>query len=105
LGKFSSEKHKEGKTRPIKVILHTKECRDKVMRNLYKLGESDSIIIKKAQLGYDLNEEERDEVKKKLEEAKALTSSQDDFFWKVRGPPWAMWLKREKKRIAQAIVP
>ena len=32
LGKFDPQKHKEGKTRPIKVSFHTKECRDSVMR-------------------------------------------------------------------------
>jgi hypothetical protein len=105
LGRFDNEKHKEGKIRPLKVLLQSKEDRDQVMRNLFKLNSSDNPSIKETHIGYDLNENQRDIVTEKINEAKALTNSQPDYFWKVRGPPWALWLKREKKRqpLADAI--
>jgi hypothetical protein len=98
LGNFDLQKHKDGKIRPIKIILHTKECRDHIMRNLYKMSNLQDESIKIAQLGYDLSEEERDVIKKTVDEAKTLSNSSTEFFWRVRGPPWALWLKKEKRR-------
>ena len=98
LGKFESQKHKEGKMRPIKVSFHTKECRDSVMRNAPRLADASDPEIKNIHLGYDLSQNERDTVKAKIEEAKKLSAESDQFFYKVMGPPWKLWLKPEPKR-------
>jgi hypothetical protein len=42
------------------------------MQNLFKLGTSEIPSIKNAQIGYDLNKEERQFVKEKVDEAKAF---------------------------------
>jgi hypothetical protein len=98
LGRFDPQKHTDGKIRPIKVLLHTKESRDSIMRNLYKLNHVDN-ELKKAQIGYDLSEDEREVVKGKVDEAKTLSEGSAEFFYRVRGPPWALWLKKEKRRV------
>ena len=98
LGRFDHEKDQDGKCRPLRLIFESKEDRDRVLRNRYKLGEwEDESPLKKVQLNYDLSKEERQEVNNKLSEAKTKTNSQEEYFWKVRGPPWALWFKRENK--------
>ena len=91
LGKFDPQMHKEGKTRPIKVSFHTKECRDSVMRNASRLADTTDPELTHIHIGYDLSQNELDIVKAKIEEAKQLSrESEQFFFYKVKGPPWKL---------------
>ena len=96
LGKFDEEKHNEGKCRPIKVSFHSKQNRDSVMLNLFKLKDTTGPDLANLQVGYDLSPAERDAVAEKVREAK--DRSGDQYFWRVRGPPWALWLVKSKRR-------
>ena len=84
LGKFDEEKHNEGKCRPIKVSFHSKQNRDSVMLNLFKLKDTTGPDLANLQVGYDLSPAERDAVAEKVREAK--DRSDDQYFWRVRGP-------------------
>ena len=96
LGKFDSGSHKDGKCRPIKLVLYSKGDRDSVMRNAFKLGETDKDDLKNIKLGYDLSQTERSEIKAKIDEAKS--KSDEQFFYRVRGPPWSLRLQRVTRR-------
>ena len=96
LGKFDSDSHKDGKCRPIKLVLYSKGDRDSVMRNAFKLGETDKDDLKNIKLGYDLSQTERSEIKAKIDEAKS--KSDEQFFYRVRGPPWSLRLQRVTRR-------
>ena len=100
LGRFSEDKHKEGKSRPIKLVLYKSDDRDSIMRNAYLLGEGECSDpeLRGIHLGYDLSEQERNDIKVKIDEAKELSSNSNKYFWKVRGPPWNLWLKKVEKR-------
>ena len=98
LGRFDQDLHSQGKSRAIKAFLNNKEERDSVMRNAYKLGQSNNEALKNAQICYDLTQEEQKTYQSTVQEAKDKTASQDKFFWKVRGPPWALRMTREIKR-------
>ena len=81
--------------RPMKVVMYNKEGRDSVMRNLHRLREA-AMPFKNFSVGYDMTIVEREELRKKIEEAKERNLSQNEFFWKVRGPPWALKLKKRQ---------
>ena len=98
IGRFDPEKQKEGKCRGLKVVLHSKEDQESVMRCSFKLGQCTDPQIKIVNINYDLTESDRKLRKEKIEEAKAKTASDAKFFWKVRGPPWSLRLRREEKR-------
>ena len=99
LGRFDASMHSEGKNRPLKILLGSKDARDSVMRNRFKLGETNSNDLKNIKLGYDLSLTERAEVKDKIDEAKS--KSNDQFFCRVRGPPWALRLQMVERRQPQ----
>ena len=96
LGKFDLDSHKDGKCRPIKLVLYSKGDRDSVMRNAFKLGETDKDDLKNIKLGYDLSQTERSEIKAKIDEAKC--KSDEQFFYQVWGPPWSLRLQRVTRR-------
>ena len=102
LGRFDSNKHSEGKCRPLKVVLYNKECRDSIMRNRFKLNLSKEAEMKNIRIAYDLSPEEWNAVNEKIEEAKTKSAEQDHYFWKVRGPPWALRLVRDRKKTTQS---
>ena len=96
VGRYNNEKTQEGKCRPIKVIFHSKEDQESVMRNAYKLSNSDDENLKKVRLSQDYTKDERRLIDDKIKEAKA--KSTDQVFWLVRGPPWNLWLKKLTKQ-------
>jgi hypothetical protein len=97
VGLYDQEKQNAGKSRPLKIVLHNRECRDRVMRNLYRLRDADA-PYSGFSVGYDLTITERESMKAKVEEAKAKNANQQEYFWKVRGPPWALRLRRDTRR-------
>jgi hypothetical protein len=96
LGRFDIDKSKDGKSRPLKIVMHNKNSRDRIMRNLFKLKDAPP-DTKKLSISYDLTQTEREELAKKIQEAKVKSDSSDTFVWKIRGPPWAMKTIRGKK--------
>ena len=99
LGTFDAEGHKEGKRRPMKIVLYNKESRDAALRNSYKLNESEDAILKEIHIGPDMSKEQKKERDDKIEEAKEKTRNDDgDHFWRVRGPPGRLSMKRVRKR-------
>ena len=65
------------------------------MRNLFKLKDCSDDDLKNIQVGYDLSKTEREKVQAKIEEAKSKSNDQD--FWTVRGPPWALRLIKTER--------
>lgn len=94
MGRFNGEKHAEGKRRPLKVVLLNKSDKDSVLRNSFKLKDSD---LKEMHLGLDMTREERKLVTDKIDEANNLNNTQAEITYRVRGPPWSMWLKPFRK--------
>jgi hypothetical protein len=81
----------------MKIIMHNKEGRDMIMRNLHRLKDA-ALPYKDFSVGYDLTATEREHFKQKVEEASTKNQEQQAYFWKVRGPPWALRLRRENRR-------
>ena len=98
LGRFESDKHQQGKCRPVKIVLHSKEDRDSIMRNAFKISETEDESVRGIHLGYDMTLDERKAVEEKIAEANEKNANSTQFWWKVRGPPWALRLKREKRK-------
>ena len=56
-----------------------------------------TVTLDKCILGTTYPPEERELRDEKIKEAKAKNEASSEYFWRVRGPPWALWLKRSKK--------
>ena len=96
LGQFNADGHDAGKCRPLKVVFHSKNDRDSVLRNTFKLGSTTDEELKNINVAYDLSPAERDARKAKIDEAKA--NSTDTHFWRVKGPPWNLYTVRVERR-------
>ena len=86
--------------RPIKVAFKTVFDKRKFMSSLVKLKElDDSSIYKNINISHDLSPEMRAETKKLLKQAydKNQAAPENDFLWKVRGPPCSPRLVKIKK--------
>ena len=98
LGRFDAEKHSQGKVRPVKVVLNSKEDRDILMCRKSNLRQSGDEGVRQLHIAYDLTEEERRQLRLKIDEANAKNREDQDFFHRVQGPPWALWIKKERRR-------
>ena len=65
LGRFDDAKHNQGKCRPLKITLHSKNDRDSVIKNAFKLGSVTDDELKKVNIQYDLSPLEKAELQKK----------------------------------------
>ena len=63
-----SEKHKQGKYRPIKIMMHNTEDRDSVTCNVFKLSDADEESVKGIHLGFEMTLGERKAVDEKIAE-------------------------------------
>ena len=100
LGKFNKDTVKE-KPRPIKIVFGNKISRDEAInnaRNLGKIQDENLIWLKNLQICYDLNKEQREQQKAKIEEAKELSKNSETHVWRVRGTPGNMFLKKFEKK-------
>ena len=77
-------------TRPIKVVFKQNWEKRKFLSRLYRLKVDEK--FKNINVSHDMNEEERVENKKLLKEAYEMNINENNqnFKYKVRGPPWAM---------------
>ena len=90
----------ENSKRPIKVAFKTLFDKRKFMSSLVKLKELDSTsIYRRINISHDLSPEMRHETKKLLKQAydKNQASPDNDFLWKVRGPPCSPRLVKVNK--------
>ena len=76
--------------RPIKVSFHQSFDKRKFLSSLYKLKTDKK--FNDIRISHDMSEEDRKENKRLLKEAweKNKKENNDEFKYKVRGPPWSM---------------
>jgi hypothetical protein len=86
LGRFNADRCKERKFRPIKVRFSRKESRDMVLKNLYKL-RSASDNIKFLSIRQDLNDRQREELRKMTDEAYQKSRASTTMHYRVKGEP------------------
>ena len=97
LGKKSED---QGKSRPLKIIMQSKEDKNLVMSNLTKLKDADD-MFKRISVTHDMTLEERDLVKKKVQEAKEKEKQHSEggqWIYRVRGPPWNLTIVKLKRQ-------
>lgn len=89
--------YEEGKTRPILVELDSAVTKHKIMRNTYKLKEAEE--FRGWSLQHDMTKEQREIVRKLVEEAKQKERDDEsgEYIYRVRGPPHKKYIKRIKK--------
>ncbi|KAI8505107.1 hypothetical protein Bbelb_172160 [Branchiostoma belcheri] len=96
------KKREDNTPRPLKVVLQNREDKRKIMTRLARLKGANQPFAS-ISIGEDLTKEERELVKKKVQEAKDLEKNEEqEGLWKyrVRGPPWNLQIK--KIRVEQA---
>ena len=84
LGRFNAENIAQRRFRPLKVRFKTNEARDQVLNNLSKLRHAPK-ELNTLSIRQDLNYEQRQELNKKIEEAKALSQGLENSIFRVRG--------------------
>ena len=94
LGKYEEAKKNQG-SRPIKVEFENHEKQTEIMSNTRKMKDAPE-HLKGISLSYDLSEDQRDELKKMVNQAKKDTLESKNSVWKVRGYP-GNWTLREFK--------
>ena len=90
LGRYKNpEEGEDIRPRPIKIAMKNSEECDMVMRNLKKLNKAPD-HIKVLGVAYDMTQEEREVVRKKVNEAREKSEQSTNWTFKIRGPPWAL---------------
>ena len=107
IGKFKrnvSQINEEVAPRPIIVTLK-EGIKEKIMRNVHRLKNTDNKMLKGIRVSHDMTQEERRKDAELRMEAKRRNEEEtDDFFYVVRGNPWERYiLKLKKKEIQQAL--
>ena len=77
--------------RPLKISMIDNESKRHFMRNVHKLKQSDAQSdYSRLSVAHDMTPTEREENKKKIQEAKDrnMEHSSENFKFVVRGPPW-----------------
>ncbi|CAG2251517.1 unnamed protein product [Mytilus edulis] len=94
LGKIHEE---ENKHRPLLVTFDSDTIKRNVFKNFSKLrDESDFGSDDNNNIGisHDMTPKEKEELTQLKEKAKEKEESQGKFRFRVRGPPWAMYIKK-----------
>jgi hypothetical protein len=86
LGRFDPDRCKERKFRPIKVRFSDSKSRDKVLSNLYKLKNAPD-TIKHLSIRQDLNNLQREELRRMQDKAFKKSQESTDTFYRVKGEP------------------
>ena len=86
--------------RPMKVVLENKEDKLRVLTNVRKLGEA-SEKFKGIGITEDHTEQEREEIKRKVQEAKNLQTEYkpEEWLFRVRGTPGDLRIVWVRKRL------
>lgn len=87
----------EGTSRPILVELDSSLTKHKIMRNTYKLKDVEE--FKGWSLQHDMTKEQRENVRKLVDEAKRreAADTSGEYIYRVRGPPHKKYIKKIKK--------
>jgi len=87
------------RARPLLIQLASYTCKNLIMESLFKLRHAES-KFKKVVVAHDMTRAERDEMKRLVEDAKALSESDDsgEYHYKVRGFPGKMRVVKLKIR-------
>ncbi len=88
------------KPRPLKIGLHSKQDKRKIMSRLGNLKDAEE-KFRVISVGDDLTLEERKRVRAKVEEAKTREKNESEggrYIFRVRGPPWEPRIVRLEKR-------
>ena len=94
--KVNTTKNHSG--RILKVVFESGDAITSVMSNARKLKDA-ADDLKCLSLEYDMSDDERDILRKKLKEARDLNSKNPQRIHKVRGPPWdrrIVWFQKQQ---------
>ena len=96
IGKIKEDNN--GQPRPIKVVLQNSEKKKEIFHNLHKLNtaEEEGDGDNKLHVVHDLTAEQR-KLRKELEDRAQDMSQRLKEPYRVRGPPWAWYIKRIAK--------
>jgi hypothetical protein len=92
-----SENGNETKSRPLRIVLKNKADRGQILQKATKLADAPD-NYKKISINADYSKEEREIVRKKVDEAKQLSEEDLNYVYKVRGPPWDLRMKKFPKK-------
>lgn len=100
IGKFMGESD-SSKSRPILVALRG-YLKERIMRNLYKLKDSEHEVFRKVGIAHDMTKEERIKDNELREEAKKRNEEEEKNgsgnFYVVRGSSWNRHILKVKRR-------
>ena len=80
----------ESKSRPIKIVMKTVADKEKVMKNLGRLKETEQ-LFGKISVKDDYTAQEREEIRLLTEKAKQQSTGNEDRIFKVRGSSKHGW--------------
>lgn len=90
--------NEEGAPRPIIVTLK-EGIKDKILRNVYKLKNTENDMLKRISVSHDMTQDERQiDMQLKLEAKKKNESESEHFFYVVRGNPWERYILKLRKK-------
>jgi hypothetical protein len=91
---------KEEKSRPILIRVENLQQKETIMSNLCNLRDANE-QFKSVAVRHDLTQEQRDELKDLIADARKQSEQSEDFFYLVRskkGPLWEPFVMRTKKK-------
>ena len=88
----------QSKARPIKVTLKDHNDAKEIIKNSKKLMDAPD-SMKGFNLAYDASKKQRDQIRTLVAEAREKTEQSPNLKFKVRGPPWAPFIKELKKNV------
>jgi hypothetical protein len=98
--KNESPEQERPRARPIKFRVETLDQKEAIMSSLYNLKNAEE-KYKAVAVRHDLTQTQREELKKKIAEAKRLTEESEDSFFLVRtkkGPFWEPFVVKTRKK-------
>ena len=93
LGKATDDRHW-----PLLISLK-EEGKQDIFQNLNKIRESE-VPFNKINLAHDLTKKQKEELQEKIKEAQEMheNDKSEEWIYRVRGPPWNLFIKRIPKR-------
>ena len=89
---------KSDKIRPIKIKFKHLDYKQAFLSNMRNIEMSNNNVLKKCVVAHDLNDLERSHERSLVNEMKKLNVEQNDFLYRVRGPPHDRKLVKTKKK-------
>ncbi|ESO02213.1 hypothetical protein HELRODRAFT_161456 [Helobdella robusta] len=97
-------KKQEKINRPLLLSLDSVESKNLIMDNVSRMKSLDD-VLKGVWLSHDLSNDQRDELKKLINDAKKQESVSGDFLFRVRGPPgrWKIVKFRRDQKLKEKV--